>query len=195
MGTYGLRNESWRWRNGGGVRNLGHDSVHTHTHGKKTTEESQNTTVDKKVYFLSSLFLLEDLISDGEIEVPWQASTPQWRRTSPALSESVHATTYACSIATNRIPPKFAQSILELIGKIAPILITNAGAHSHIHGLGLDEKFTPRPESDGLVGQLKARRAAGIITHMIKEGKIAGRAVLIAGQPGTPLLLFACRAA
>jgi RuvB-like protein 2 len=63
--------------------------------------------------------------------------------------------------------------------------IERIGAHSHIHGLGLDEKFTPRPESDGLVGQLKARRAAGIITHMIKEGKIAGRAVLIAGQPGT----------
>lgn len=30
-----------------------------------------------------------------------------------------------------------------------------------------------------------ARRAAGIILEMIKEGKIAGRAVLIAGQPGT----------
>jgi DNA helicase TIP49 (TBP-interacting protein) len=36
-----------------------------------------------------------------------------------------------------------------------------------------------------MVGQLEARRAAGIITQMIKEGKIAGRAVLIAGQPGT----------
>jgi hypothetical protein len=29
------------------------------THGKKTIEESQITTVDKKVYFLSSLFLLD----------------------------------------------------------------------------------------------------------------------------------------
>jgi RuvB-like protein 2 len=36
-----------------------------------------------------------------------------------------------------------------------------------------------------MVGQLEARRAAGVITQMIKEGKIAGRAVLIAGQPGT----------
>merc|ERR1712048_764597 len=36
-----------------------------------------------------------------------------------------------------------------------------------------------------MVGQKKARRAAGIITKMIQEGKIAGRAVLIAGQPGT----------
>ncbi len=31
----------------------------------------------------------------------------------------------------------------------------------------------------------EARRAAGIILEMIKEGKIAGRAVLIGGQPGT----------
>lgn len=36
-----------------------------------------------------------------------------------------------------------------------------------------------------MVGQVSARRAAGVILEMIKEGKIAGRAVLIAGQPGT----------
>ncbi len=32
---------------------------------------------------------------------------------------------------------------------------------------------------------MDARKAAGIILQMIREGKIAGRAVLIAGQPGT----------
>lgn len=36
-----------------------------------------------------------------------------------------------------------------------------------------------------MVGQLKARRAAGIILGMIREGKIAGRAILLAGPPGT----------
>ena len=35
------------------------------------------------------------------------------------------------------------------------------------------------------MGQKRARRAAGVVLEMIKEGKIAGRAVLIAGQPGT----------
>lgn len=35
------------------------------------------------------------------------------------------------------------------------------------------------------MGQLAARRAAGLILEMIKDGHIAGRAVLIAGQPGT----------
>ncbi len=36
-----------------------------------------------------------------------------------------------------------------------------------------------------MVGQIPARRAAGIIVEMIKEGLISGRAILIAGQPGT----------
>lgn len=59
------------------------------------------------------------------------------------------------------------------------------GAHSHIRGLGLDDVLEARPTSQGLVGQVKARKAAGIIVKMIQEGKIAGRAVLIAGTPGT----------
>ncbi|CAL1279443.1 unnamed protein product [Larinioides sclopetarius] len=63
--------------------------------------------------------------------------------------------------------------------------IERIGAHSHIRGLGLDDTLDPRAVSQGMVGQVAARRGAGIILEMIKEGKIAGRAVLIAGQPGT----------
>ncbi|CAF3979825.1 unnamed protein product [Rotaria sp. Silwood2] len=59
------------------------------------------------------------------------------------------------------------------------------GAHSHIRGLGLNDSLEARAVSQGMVGQIKARRAAGLILEMIKEGKIAGRALLIAGQPGT----------
>jgi len=59
------------------------------------------------------------------------------------------------------------------------------GAHSHVRGLGLNDDLEPRQVSQGMVGQLAARRAAGVILEMIKDGKIAGRAVLIAGQPGT----------
>jgi RuvB-like protein 2 len=36
-----------------------------------------------------------------------------------------------------------------------------------------------------MVGQLKARKAAGVILRMIQQGKIAGRAILIAGPPST----------
>lgn len=35
-----------------------------------------------------------------------------------------------------------------------------------------------------MVGQVAARRAAGIVLQMVKDGRIAGRAVLLAGQPG-----------
>mmetsp|Transcript_17226 Transcript_17226/g.31421 ORF Transcript_17226/g.31421 Transcript_17226/m.31421 type:complete len:475 (-) Transcript_17226:514-1938(-) len=63
--------------------------------------------------------------------------------------------------------------------------IERIGAHSHIRGLGLDDALEARAVSQGMVGQVRARKAAGVILSMIKEGKIAGRAVLLAGQPGT----------
>jgi len=63
--------------------------------------------------------------------------------------------------------------------------VERIGAHSHIRGLGVDDSFEPRPESQGLVGQIPARKAAALIVQMIKEGQISGRAILIAGQPGT----------
>ncbi len=58
-------------------------------------------------------------------------------------------------------------------------------AHSHITGLGLDDSLNAREIGGGLVGQKKAREAAGIIVRLIKEGKMAGRGILIAGPPGT----------
>ncbi|KAH9419010.1 RuvB-like 2 [Dermatophagoides pteronyssinus] len=63
--------------------------------------------------------------------------------------------------------------------------LERTGAHSHIRGLGLDDKLEPIEKSEGMVGQKAARKAAGLIVKMIKEGRIAGRAILIAGQPGT----------
>ncbi|TEB32417.1 RuvB-like helicase 2 [Coprinellus micaceus] len=59
------------------------------------------------------------------------------------------------------------------------------GVHSHIRGLGLDDRLEPRESSQGLVGQAKARKAAGMILKMVKEGRIAGRAMLFAGPPST----------
>jgi len=57
-------------------------------------------------------------------------------------------------------------------------------AHSHIQGLGLDG-LKAKPVADGLVGQIEAREAAGLVVRLIKEGKFAGRAILLAGPPGT----------
>jgi len=63
--------------------------------------------------------------------------------------------------------------------------LERVGAHSHIRGLGLDDALEARSVSQGMVGQQTARRAAGLVLQMIQDGKIAGRAILIAGQPGT----------
>eukprot|EP01124_Arcella_intermedia_P023455 TRINITY_DN3734_c0_g1_i1.p1 TRINITY_DN3734_c0_g1~~TRINITY_DN3734_c0_g1_i1.p1 ORF type:complete len:461 (+),score=114.46 TRINITY_DN3734_c0_g1_i1:62-1444(+) len=63
--------------------------------------------------------------------------------------------------------------------------VERIGAHSHIRGLGLAADLTPKVNSEGMVGQLGARRALGVIKKLIQNGQIAGRGILIAGQPGT----------
>jgi len=59
------------------------------------------------------------------------------------------------------------------------------GFHTHIKGLGLDEKGKAKKVADGLVGQEEAREALGVVAQMVKEGKMAGKGVLIVGPPGT----------
>ncbi|KAH8307241.1 hypothetical protein KR044_008433 [Drosophila immigrans] len=63
--------------------------------------------------------------------------------------------------------------------------IERIGAHSHIRGLGLDDVLEARTVSQGMVGQKDARRAAGVVSQMVREGKIAGRCILLAGEPST----------
>jgi len=57
--------------------------------------------------------------------------------------------------------------------------------HSHVKGLGLAEDGTANQIDGGLVGQEKAREAAGVVVDLIKSKKMAGRALLMAGAPGT----------
>jgi len=58
-------------------------------------------------------------------------------------------------------------------------------AHTHIKGLGLDENGNAIRVASGLVGQARAREAAGVVVDLIKSKKMAGRALLLAGAPGT----------
>ena len=58
-------------------------------------------------------------------------------------------------------------------------------SHSHIKGLGLQDNGIATAIAAGLVGQEKAREAAGIVVDLIKSKKMSGRAVLLAGAPGT----------
>ncbi|KAM1185359.1 hypothetical protein FF1_014634 [Malus domestica] len=60
--------------------------------------------------------------------------------------------------------------------------IKRIGAHSHIHGLDLDSALEAHDVSQGMVGQTSAQKATGVILQLINEGKIMGRAVLLAGQ-------------
>ena len=57
--------------------------------------------------------------------------------------------------------------------------------HTHIRGLGLRDDGNAEPIAAGLVGQASAREAAGIIVDLIKSKKMAGKALLLTGAPGT----------
>jgi RuvB-like protein 1 len=58
--------------------------------------------------------------------------------------------------------------------------------HTHIRGLGLDDAGRAAPSTtSGLVGQATAREAAGVVVELIRAKKMAGRALLLAGAPGT----------
>merc|ERR1740117_922079 len=57
--------------------------------------------------------------------------------------------------------------------------------HTHIKGLGLDEDGAAIPIASGLVGQERAREAMGVVVELIRSKKMAGRALLMAGPPGT----------
>lgn len=59
------------------------------------------------------------------------------------------------------------------------------GAHTHIKGLGLNQTLKAAKIKDGMVGQEKAREAAGLVVLMIKEGKLSGKCIILAGPPGT----------
>lgn len=67
---------------------------------------------------------------------------------------------------------------------MSTIRFVRVGAHSHIKGLGL-KNGKALMKADGMIGQIKAREAAGVIVELIKQGKMAGRAILLAGPPGT----------
>ena len=56
--------------------------------------------------------------------------------------------------------------------------------HTHIKGLGLADGAA-LPAAAGWVGQEQAREACGLVVDMIKQRKMAGRALLMAGAPGT----------
>eukprot|EP00536_Pseudo-nitzschia_multiseries_P017007 jgi/Psemu1/328402/estExt_fgenesh1_pg.C_13340003 len=80
------------------------------------------------------------------------------------------------------------------------------GTHSHITGLGISETLedlsgaavasggnassslrssSSSASTSGLIGQVKARKAMGLVYKLIQHGKIGGRAILLAGPPSS----------
>ncbi len=74
---------------------------------------------------------------------------------------------------------------MAVIEEIAKMSFERVGSHSHIKGLGLDENGRAKFIADGMVGQIKAREAAGIAVNLIKKGKLAGKGILLVGPTGS----------
>ncbi|WP_457753780.1 RuvB-like helicase [Thermococcus sp.] len=74
---------------------------------------------------------------------------------------------------------------MAVIEEIAKVSFERVGSHSHIRGLGLDENGKAKFIADGMVGQIKAREAAGIAVKLIKKGKLAGKGILLVGPTGS----------
>lgn len=62
---------------------------------------------------------------------------------------------------------------------------SRTAAHTHIKGLGLDDRGYARAADGGFIGQTEAREACGVVVDLIKAKKMSGRAILLAGAPGT----------
>ncbi|KAG8720347.1 RuvB ATP-dependent DNA helicase pontin [Ceratobasidium sp. 394] len=82
--------------------------------------------------------------------------------------------------STSTAPPAItvpATSSTARSSRIAP--------HSHIKGLGLSPEGNALPASAGFIGQEMAREACGVVVELVKSRKFSGRALLLAGAPGT----------
>jgi RuvB-like protein 1 len=63
--------------------------------------------------------------------------------------------------------------------------IQRVATHTHIKGLGLKDDGSALEMAAGFVGQEQAREAGGVVVEMIRQKKMAGRALLLTGGPGT----------
>ncbi|KAH8752395.1 TIP49 C-terminus-domain-containing protein [Hyaloscypha finlandica] len=62
---------------------------------------------------------------------------------------------------------------------------SRTATHTHIKGLGLRPDGLAERQAAGFVGQTAAREACGVVVDLIRAQKMAGRAILLAGGPGT----------
>lgn len=80
-------------------------------------------------------------------------------------------------------PPSI--QIEDLSSKKSSKSSARISSHTHIKGLGLDENGYALEFGSGLIGQEQAREACGVVVDLIKSKKMSGRALLLAGGPGS----------
>jgi len=76
-------------------------------------------------------------------------------------------------------------SVIPSSSASAQAAAKRASTHSHIRGLGLRDDGTAIQMEAGFVGQSAAREAAGLVVELVRTKRMAGRALLLAGPPGT----------
>ncbi|GBE78871.1 RuvB-like helicase 1 [Sparassis crispa] len=86
------------------------------------------------------------------------------------------ASSSSTPVAHNALPPPPTASAARS-SRIAP--------HSHIKGLGLTAEGYIAGDAGGFIGQALAREACGVVVELVKTKKFSGRALLLAGAPGT----------
>ncbi|KAK5014582.1 RuvB ATP-dependent DNA helicase pontin [Cryomyces antarcticus] len=82
-------------------------------------------------------------------------------------------------------PATKQQSGVQIAEVKDPSRANRTATHSHIKGLGLRSDGYAERNAAGFVGQTGAREACGVVVDLIRAKKMSGRAVLLAGGPGT----------
>ncbi|THH00165.1 hypothetical protein EW145_g7129 [Phellinidium pouzarii] len=82
----------------------------------------------------------------------------------------------ATPVPHNALPPPSSSSAARS---------SRIASHSHIKGLGLTQEGLAAGDGAGFIGQTTAREACGVVVDLIKTRKFSGRALLLAGAPGT----------
>ena len=84
------------------------------------------------------------------------------------------------------VPVSLVKTTIMRIEEVASTAKSSrVSPHTHIKGLGLSPSGEPLPLTAGFVGQDEAREACGLVVDMIQQKKMAGRALLLTGAPGT----------
>ena len=136
----------------------------TYKYNQERTGFSQKELVHRLIISHCCYYYLQPSFSPSQV---------QQKKMESLLSEAT-TTTAAPSI-----------KIDDLSSRSGSKSTARVASHTHIKGLGLDERGYALEHGAGLVGQQQAREACGVVVDLIRSKKMSGRALLLAGGPGS----------